>query len=173
MLGCVVSFSAYYHLLHLSNSAEAERRKREEAERKAKLDEIAEKQRQRERELEEKERRRKEMLFGGGAPADAPSRPHVAPVSQPLESGAAAAPAAAAAAAAAPAPAKYVPRFRRTESSSPNAPAPESDRWGSSRSDNRPSQPDSWRSDERRSAFGSSRSSWSSSRGPNRGSSDR
>ncbi|XP_038894202.1 eukaryotic translation initiation factor 3 subunit A-like [Benincasa hispida] len=149
---------------------EAERRKKEEAERKAKLDAIAEKQMQRERELEEKERLRKESLFGGGRSADAPA----APASRPLESGTAApAAAAAAAAAAAPSPGKYVPRFRRTEGSTTTAPPPESDRWGSSRPDNRPSQPDSWRSDDRRPAFGSSRSSWSSSRIPTRASTDR
>lgn len=158
------------------NCSEAERRKREEAERKAKLDEIAEKQRQRERELEEKERLRKESLLfgGGGRSADVPARPDVAVGSRPLESGTAApAAAAAAAAAAAPSTGKYVPRFRRTESSSSNAPAPESDRWGSSRPDNRPAQPDSWRSDERKPAIGSSRSSWSSSRVPARASTDR
>ena len=129
------------------------------------MDEIAEKQRQRERELEEKERLRKQSLFGAARSADAPARPDIAPGSRPLESGTAApAAAAAAAAAAAPSPAKYVPKFRRTEGSSPNAPPPESDRWGGSRADNRPSQPDSWRSDDRRPALGSSRTSWSSSR---------
>ena len=157
------------------NFVEAERRKREEAERKAKLDEIAEKQRQRERELEEKERLRKEMLFSGGKSGDASARPDVSPASRPQESRTAS-PAAAAAAAAAPAAGKYVPRFlrERTESSSPNAPPPESDRWGSSRPDNRPSQPGSWRNDDRRpAAFGSSRSSWSSSRVPARGGPER
>lgn len=155
------------------NFAEAERRKKEEAERKAKLDEIAEKQRQRERELEEKERLRKESLFGGGRSSDAPARPDFPPASRLLDSGTAAPAAAAAAAAAAPSPAKYVPRFRRSEGSTATAPPPESDRWGSSRPDNRPSQPDSWRSDDRRPAFGISRSSWSSSRVPTRASTDR
>ena len=152
--------------------AEAERRKKEEAERKAKLDEIAEKQRQRERELEEKERLRKESLFGSARSGDAPARPDVAPSSQPLEPGTAA-PAAAAAAAAATSPAKYVPKFRRTEASNPDAPPPDSGRWGGSRPDNRPSRPDSWRNDDSRSAFGSSRPSWSSSRAPARASTDR
>ncbi|XP_011659071.2 LOW QUALITY PROTEIN: eukaryotic translation initiation factor 3 subunit A [Cucumis sativus] len=153
---------------------EAERRKKKlkTAERKAKLDEIAEKQRQRERELEEKERLRKESLFGSARSGDAPARPDVAPSSQPLEPGTAA-PAAAAAAAAATSPAKYVPRFRRTEASNPDAPPPDSGRWGGSRPDNRPSRPDSWRNDDSRSAFGSSRPSWSSSRAPARASTDR
>ncbi|KAA0063774.1 hypothetical protein IC582_029097 [Cucumis melo] len=149
---------------------EAERRKKEEAERKAKLDEIAEKQRQRERELEEKERLRKESLFGSSARSgDAPARPDVAPSSRPLDPGTAAP---AAAAAAATSPAKYVPKFRRNEGSTPDAPPSESGRWGSSRPD-RPSRPDSWRNDDSRSAFGSSRPSWSSSRAPARASTDR
>ncbi|KAL0534808.1 hypothetical protein IC582_029102 [Cucumis melo] len=144
---------------------EAERRKKEEAERKAKLDEIAEKQRQRERELEEKERLRKESLFGSSARSgDAPARPDVAPSARPLDPRTAAPAAAAAAAAAATSPAKYVPKFRRNEGSTPDAPLSESGRWGSSRPDNRPSRPDSWRNDDSRSAFGSSRPSWSSSR---------
>ena len=129
------------------------------------MDEIAEKQRQRERELEEKERLRKESLFGSARSGDAPARPDVAPSSRPLEPVTAApAAAAAAAAAAATSPAKYVPKFRRSEASNPDAPPPESGRWGSSRPDNRPSRPDSWRNDDSRSGFGSSRPSWSSSR---------
>lgn len=167
---------------------EAERQRKEQAERKAKLDEIAEKQRQRERELEEKERLRREALLGRSTevslkPSETPA------VARPLESGsavpvaAAAAPAATAAAAgAAAAPGKYVPRFRRGErtESSGQAPPPESDRWVSSRQDDRMSQPpgDRWRSDDRRSSGGSSfgggasrsASTWSSSRIPSRGS---
>lgn len=137
---------------------EAERRKKEEAERLAKLAEIAEKQRQRERELEEKERQRREALLGRAA--------EPAPPARPLESGSAAAAApAAAAAAAAPAPGKYVPKFRRERTEGTGAaPPPETDRWGS-----RP-EGDRWRGgDDRRSAFGSSggsrsSSTWSASR---------
>ncbi|MED6111004.1 Eukaryotic translation initiation factor 3 subunit A [Stylosanthes scabra] len=138
---------------------EAERRRKEEAERLAKLEEIAEKQRQRERELEEKERQRREALLGRAA--EPASRPTEAPA-RPLESGTAAP--AAAAAAAAPAPGKYVPRFRREKTDSGAAP-PETDRWNNSSS--RPDGGDKWgRSEDRRPAFGSGRSSstWSSSR---------
>ncbi|KAK9277106.1 hypothetical protein L1049_006645 [Liquidambar formosana] len=160
---------------------EAERRRKEEAERKAKLDEIAEKQRQRERELEEKERLRREALLGRSTE---PPRTSDLPVgARPLEPVAAAPPnaiAPAAAAASAPARAKYVPpklRRERTEGSG-QAPPAESDRWGSSRQDDRMSQPsDRWRSDDRRPTFGgsgSSRSStWSSSRIAPRGGSER
>ncbi|KAK9985325.1 hypothetical protein SO802_030276 [Lithocarpus litseifolius] len=159
---------------------EAERQRKEQAERQAKLDEIAEKQRQRERELEEKERLRREALLG--RPTEGPSRPSQPPTSpHPLDAGSAAVPApAAAAAAAAPSSGKYVPRFRRGSESSGQAPPPESDRWGSSssRQDDRMSQAgDRWRSDDRRSSGGSSfgggggsRSTWSSSRIPTRGS---
>ncbi|XP_062166016.1 eukaryotic translation initiation factor 3 subunit A-like [Alnus glutinosa] len=159
---------------------EAERQRKEQAERKAKLDEIAEKQRQRERELEEKERLRREALLGRSTEVSLkPSEPPA--VAHPLESGSAI-PAIAAAAAAAPTPGKYVPKFmrrgERTESSG-QAPPPEPDRWGSSRQDDRTSQPpgDRWRSDDRRppggSSFGGgsrSASTWSSSRIPARGS---
>ncbi|TKY45578.1 Eukaryotic translation initiation factor 3 subunit A [Spatholobus suberectus] len=138
---------------------ETERRKKEETERLAKLAEIAEKQRQRERELEEKERQRREALLGRSA--------EPAPPSRPLESGSTA-PAAAAAAAPAPAPnpGKYVPKFRRERAESTGAPPPpETDRWSNSSS--RPDG-DRWRSDDKRTSFGSgggSRSStWSSSR---------
>ncbi|XP_015897687.3 eukaryotic translation initiation factor 3 subunit A [Ziziphus jujuba] len=146
---------------------EAERRKKEEAERKAKLDEIAERQRQREQELEEKERQRREALLGRStAAAEIPS-------SRPAEPAPAAVSAPAAAAAAATSTGKYVPRFRRQiAEGSGQAPPPEPDRWGSSRHDDRPSQPpnDKWRSDDRRPTLGGSRSSWSSSRNPPRGS---
>ncbi|KAF3449639.1 hypothetical protein FNV43_RR10370 [Rhamnella rubrinervis] len=148
---------------------EAERRRKEEAERRAKLDEIAEKQRQREKEAEEKERLRREGLFGRStAAAEIPS-------TQPVEPGPAAPSAIAATAAAttaAPTSGKYVPRFRlqNAEGSGQAAP-PEPDRWGSRRQDDRPPQPtDRWRSDDRRPSFGGSRSSWSSSRNPPRGS---
>ncbi|XP_065618280.1 eukaryotic translation initiation factor 3 subunit A-like [Quercus suber] len=159
---------------------EAERQRKEQAERQAKLDEIAEKQRQRERELEEKERLRREALLG--RPTEGPLKPSQPPTSpRPLDTGSAAVPApAAAAAAAAPSSGKYVPRFRRGSESSGQAPPPESDRWGSSssRQDDRMSQAgDRWRSDDRRSSGGSSfgggggsRSTWSSSRIPTRGS---
>ncbi|KAL5565941.1 hypothetical protein UlMin_029105 [Ulmus minor] len=152
---------------------EAERRRKEEAERKAKLDEIAEKQRQRELEVEEKARQMREAVLTGAA--DRPSE--ISPAARPVELPPAATPipvaAAASAAPAAAAPSasgKYVPRFRR--STEPAAPAPEPDRWGSSRPDP-PS--DRWRSssdDRRPSAFGGagSRSTWSSSRVPPRGS---
>lgn len=109
---------------------EEEKRKREEVERKAKLDAIAAKQRERERELEEKERQRKEALLRG---AETPRSPDAAPaaVAPPAREPPAAAPAAAAAAAA-PAPSKYVPKFKRGDSSSQRpAVAPEQDRWGS------------------------------------------
>ena len=153
--------------------AEAERKRREEAEHKAKLDEIAEKQRQRERELEEKERLRKEALLGRSG--DGPTRPSdLLGGARPVAPGTAA-PAAAtvAAPALAPSPGKYVPRFKREQpdNAGPARPA-EPDRWSSSLPDDRGSQPrDSWRSsDDRRSAFGtgrsSSRASWSSSRVP-------
>lgn len=157
---------------------EAERRKREEAERKAKLDEIAEKQRQRERELEEKERLRRQQLLANEPPARS-SEPSARP--QPE----AAAPAAAAAAAApTPAPGKYVPRHLRERAAAAESPAtgqappPEPDRWGRRDDLDRPT-PDKWRNDDRRSfgddrrGFGGgdrSRSTWSSSRGPPRGS---
>ncbi|KAL4605144.1 hypothetical protein ACB092_09G007800 [Castanea dentata] len=159
---------------------EAERQRKEQAERQAKLDEIAEKQRQRERELEEKERLRREALLG--RPTEGPLKPSQPPTSpRPLDSGSGAVPApAAAAAAAAPSSGKYVPRFRRGSESSGQGPPPESDRWGSSssRQDDRMSQAgDRWRSDDRRSSGGSSfgggggsRSTWSSSRIPTRGS---
>lgn len=145
--------------------AEAERRKKEEAEYKAKLDEIAERQKQREREAEEKEKRRREQLLGRStaAPAEMPStRP-----AEPVAASAASAPATASA----PPPGKYVPKFRqRLGEGSGQAPPQEPDRWGSSRQDDRPSQPgDRWRSDDRR-PFGGSRSSWSSARNPPRGS---
>jgi translation initiation factor 3 subunit A len=152
--------------------AEAERQKKEQAERKAKLDEIAEKQRQRERELEEKERQRREALLGRSTVGSLkPSEPLIA--ARPMESvsavpvAVAAGAAGAGAGAAAPSSGKYVPKFRRerTESSG-KAPPPESDRWGSSRQDDRPG--DKWHSDDRRSSggssFGGSRSAstWSS-----------
>lgn len=169
---------------------EAERRRKEEAERKAKLDEIAEKQRQRERELEEKERMRRQQLLANEPPArpsEPPARPH--PEAAPAAALAAAAAAAAPAAPnAAPAPGKYVPRFLRGKTSDGPvsgggggqalAPAPEPERWG--RKDDRPS--DKWRTDDRRSSYGSgtgggsfgsgggsSRPTWSSTRGPPRG----
>ncbi|XP_030949558.1 eukaryotic translation initiation factor 3 subunit A-like [Quercus lobata] len=153
---------------------EAERQRKIEEERRAKLDEIAEKQRQRERELEEKERQRREALLGRST--DGPSRPSEPVGSHPSEP-VATAPAAAAAAAATgagapPSAGKYVPRFRRPEVSA-QAPPPEPDRWGSSRPDDRTSQPgDRWRSDDRRPSFGAgggSKSTWSSSRVPPRG----
>uniref|UniRef100_A0A2P2L6C7 Eukaryotic translation initiation factor 3 subunit A n=4 Tax=Rhizophora mucronata TaxID=61149 RepID=A0A2P2L6C7_RHIMU len=113
---------------------EAERRRKEEAERKAKLDEIAEKQKHRERELEEKERLRREALLGRST--DGPSRPFEVPAigSRPEP------------VAAAPSSGKYVPRFRRGESSgqtptdsdrqgsggSRQVLPPDSDRWVSS-----------------------------------------
>lgn len=70
-----------------------------------------------------------------------------------------------AAASAAPAPGKYVLRHLRGKvDAAPQAPPPESDRWGSSgsKSDDRPS----WRDERKPSSFGSSgsRTSWSSSR---------
>ncbi|KAF3447821.1 hypothetical protein FNV43_RR08527 [Rhamnella rubrinervis] len=94
---------------------------------------------------------------------------------KPVEPGPAAPSAIAATAAAttaAPTSGKYVPRFRlqNAEGSGQAAP-PEPDRWGSRRQDDRPPQPtDRWRSDDRRPSFGGSRSSWSSSRNPPRGS---
>lgn len=152
--------------------AEAERQRKIEEERRAKLDEIAEKQRQRERELEEKERQRREALLGRST--DGPSRPSEPVGSRPSEP-VATAPAAAAAATGAgapPAAGKYVPRFRRPEVSA-QAPSAEPDRWGSSRQDDRTSQPsDRWRSDDRKPSFGAgggSKSTWSSSRVPPRG----
>ncbi|KAJ7977898.1 Eukaryotic translation initiation factor 3 subunit A [Quillaja saponaria] len=145
---------------------ETERRRKEEAERKAKLDEIAERQRQRELELEEKERLRREALLRGSA--EVSSRPNEPPPpdSRPVEP---------VAAAPSPAPEKYVPRFRRSEGSGQAPPPSEPDRWGRNRSDDRPSQPsDKWRSDDRRPSFGGSpRSTWSSSKIPPRGASDR
>lgn len=148
--------------------SEAERRKKEEAERRAKLDEIAERQRQRERELEEKERLRKEALLGWtDEPPPRPTEPPAgARQSEPVVVAAAASTAG-----------KYVPKFlrERTEGSGV-APRPESDRW--SRQDDRPSQSgDRWRSDDRRPSFsgggGSRSSTWSSSRIPPRGGSER
>ncbi|KAF3449232.1 hypothetical protein FNV43_RR09960 [Rhamnella rubrinervis] len=135
---------------------EAERKRKEEAERRAKLDEIAEKQRQREREAEEKEKLRREQLLGRStaAAAEIPSTRPVEPV----------------AAAAAPSPGKYVPKFRRQNAEGSGQAPPEPDRWGSSRPDDRLSQPgDRWRSDDRRPSLGGSRSSWSSSRNLSRG----
>lgn len=178
-----LSFLVYFNGMFLAvlELPEAERQRKEQAERQAKLDEIAEKQRQRERELEEKERLRREALLG--RPTEGPLKPSQPPTSpHPLDTGSAAvpAPAAAAAAAAAPSSGKFVPRFRRGSESSGQAPPPESDRWGSSssRQDDRMSQAgDRWRSDDRRSSGGSSfggaggsRSTWSSSRIPTRGS---
>ncbi|XP_061341479.1 eukaryotic translation initiation factor 3 subunit A-like [Gastrolobium bilobum] len=144
---------------------EAERRKKDEAERLAKLAEIAEKQRQRERELEEKERLRREALLSGSRPSEPPLKPSEPPA-RSLEPGSAAPAAAAAAAAAAPASGKYVPKFRQTGAETTGAPPPETDRWSNSSS--RPDG-DRWRSDNRRTAFGSgggsrSSSTWSSSR---------
>ncbi|PQQ19815.1 eukaryotic translation initiation factor 3 subunit A [Prunus yedoensis var. nudiflora] len=142
---------------------EAERKRKEEAERRAKLDEIAEKQRQRERELEEKERLRKEALLGRPAELPRPAEP------RPVEP-AVAAPAAAAAAAA-PAPGKYVPRFRRGGTEPAAQTPPDLDRRASRPDDRPPPSSDRWRSDERRPpTFGGSKSSWSSSRVPSRGS---
>lgn len=174
-----LSFLVYFNGMFLAvlELPEAERQRKEQAERQAKLDEIAEKQRQRERELEEKERLRREALLG--RPTDGSLRPSQPPTSpRPLDSGSATVPAPAAAAA--PASGKYVPKFRRGSESSGQAPPPESDRWasGSSRQDDRMSQAgDRWRSDDRRSSGGSSfsggggsRSTWSSSRIPTRGS---
>lgn len=144
------------------NHAEAERKRKEEAEYRAKLDEIAEKQRQRERELEEKERLRKEALLGRPAELPRPAEP------RPVEP-AVAAPAAAAAAA--PAPGKYVPRFRRGGTEPAAQTAPDLDRRASRPDDRPPPSSDRWRSDERRPpTFGGSKSSWSSSRVPSRGS---
>jgi translation initiation factor 3 subunit A len=172
---------AYFNGMFLAvlELPEAERQRKEQAERQAKLDEIAEKQRQRERELDEKERLRREALLGRSA--EGPLKPSEPPaLARPLDSGHAAAPAAAAAVAA-PSPGKYVPKFKRAESSG-QAPPPESNRWGSSssRQDDRISQTgDRWRSDDRRSSGGSSfgggggsrfASTWSSSRNPSRGS---
>ncbi|KAK6911617.1 Proteasome component (PCI) domain [Dillenia turbinata] len=149
---------------------EDERRKKEEAERRAKLDEIAEKQRQRELELEEKERSRRESLLWRSS--DSAPRPSETPTGGRLVEPAPAAPAAVAAvAAAAPTPGKYVPRYRRTEGSG-QAPPMESDRWGSRYEDRTSQSTDRWRNDDRRPSFGSgggSRSTWSSSRIPPRG----
>jgi translation initiation factor 3 subunit A len=114
---------------------EEEKRKREEAERKAKLDAIAAKQRQREIELEEKEKARKEQLLRG---SEATRVTDSAPVAQPPREPAA--PAVAVAATIAPAAGKYVPKFKRGDSSSSSAggsqrPADvrtrDEDRWGS------------------------------------------
>jgi len=163
-------------------SAEAERRKREEAERKAKLDEIAEKQRQRERELEEKERLRRQQLLASEPPAR-PSEPFARPHPEAAPAASASASASAAAPATTPAPGKYVPRHLR-ERAAAESPATgqalpsEPDRWGRRDDRDRPAG-DKWRSDDRRSfgddrrGFGGgerSRSTWSSSRGPPRGS---
>ncbi|XP_025815680.1 eukaryotic translation initiation factor 3 subunit A-like, partial [Panicum hallii] len=117
------------------SNAEEEKRKREEAERKAKLDAIAAKQRQREIELEEKEKARKEQLLRG---SEATRVTDSAPVAQPPREPAA--PAVAVAATIAPAAGKYVPKFKRGDSSSSSAggsqrPADvrtrDEDRWGS------------------------------------------
>lgn len=152
-----------------------ERRKKEEAERKAKLDEIAERQRQRELELEEKDRKRKEELLGKSTAL--PARP-TEPLSRPPETGATAP--AAAAAAAASAPTKYVPKFKRggMAEGAPQAPPPETDKWGGNRQDDRPSDrwgsrpaDDRWRDrddrDRERRPFGAGSrpgGTWSSSR---------
>lgn len=162
---------------------EAERKRKEEAERKAKLDEIAERQRQRERELDEKERLRKQQILAGDPAARSSETPaRLQPEAVPVAAPAAAAAAAAVPTPGAPAPGKYVPRHLREKTVeapiSSQAPASESDRWG--RRDDRPPA-DKWRSDDRRSfgsgpddrrSFGSSgsRSTWSSSRVPPRGS---
>lgn len=142
---------------------EAEKRKVEEKERLAKLAEQAEKQRQREAELEEKaERQRRELLLG--RPAEPALKP-TEPLARPLEP-VSAAPAAAAAAAASEAPSggKYVPKFRRERVESTGA-APPTDRWGNGSS--KPDGGDKWRSDDRKSSFGSggaSKTPWASSR---------
>lgn len=162
---------------------EAERKRKEEAERKAKLDEIAERQRQRERELDEKERLRKQQILAGDPAArSSETTARLQPEAVPVAAPAAAAAAAAVPTPGAPAPGKYVPRHLREKTVeapiSSQAPASESDRWG--RRDDRPPA-DKWRSDDRRSfgsgpddrrSFGSSgsRSTWSSSRVPPRGS---
>lgn len=174
-----LSFLVYFNGMFLAvlELLEAERQRKEQAERQAKLDEIAEKQRQRERELEEKERLRREALLG--RPTEGPLKPSQPPTSpRPLDTGSAAVPApAAAAAAAAPSSGKFVPRFRRGSESTGQAPPPESDRWGSRQDDRMTQAGDRWRSDDRRSSGGSSfgggggsRSTWSSSRIPTRGS---
>lgn len=155
---------------------EAERKRREEAERKAKLDEIAEKQRQRERELEEKERLRRQQLLAGEPPA----RPVEPPFARPHPEAAAPPAAVAPAAAAGPVPGKYVPRHLREKvaaaapapAESPaaglGAPPPDADRWGRRLDDRDRPATDKWRSDDRRTSFGSSgasaRPTWSSSR---------
>lgn len=162
---------------------EAERKRKEEAERKAKLDEIAERQRQRERELDEKERLRKQQILAGDPAArSSETTARLQPEAVPVAAPAAAAAAAAVPTPGAPAPGKYVPRHLREKTVeapiSSQAPASESDRWG--RREDRPPA-DKWRSDDRRSfgsgpddrrSFGSSgsRSTWSSSRVPPRGS---
>ncbi|KAL3515996.1 hypothetical protein ACH5RR_022898 [Cinchona calisaya] len=139
---------------------EVEKQKKEAAERQAKLDEIAEKQRRREQELEERERMRREAILGRSN--EGPVRPSdLNGGGCQSDSGTAAAPEAAAAAAAttaAPSTGKYVPKFKQRLDNSGQAPAPDSDRWGNGRSD------------DRRPTYGfggggsGSRSSWSSSR---------
>lgn len=165
---------------------EAERRKKEEAEHRAKLDEYAERQRRREQELEERERLRKEAILRGTT--DVPARPSELPGTGSIApAAAAAAPAPAATASAAPAANKYVPKFRRSETSGQaplpaeperwgsgrhddRGPPPSNDRWSSGRQDDRGAPPsDRWRSDDRRSSFGNSSAAsgakpWSSSR---------
>lgn len=151
---------------------EAERKKKEEAERRAKLDEIAEKQRRRERELDEKERIRKEQLLGKSTETTPATRPSTEPPAAARPENGNAAPAAAAAAG----PTKYVPkhlRDRGTAVSGQAPPPPEPDRWG--RGDERPpsfgwKNPEDPNRDSSRSSFGgSSRPTWSSSRGASRG----
>lgn len=117
--------------------AEAERQKKEAVDRQAKLDEIAEKQRQREQELEEKERLRREAILGRSS--EGPLRPDSTGVVRPSDSGPAptAETAADAAETAASAPAKYVPKFKLRLDNSGQASAPDSERWGNGRPDDR------------------------------------
>ncbi|KMZ75452.1 putative Eukaryotic translation initiation factor 3 subunit [Zostera marina] len=137
---------------------EAERKKKEDAEKKIRLDEIAEKQRRREEELEQKERLRRESLGRITEPAPRPIEP-VSAVSRPSEP---------ITTSAASATNKYVPKFRRTAAApaaSPAASTPQTEKWNSRPSNDRPPSGDKWKPDDRKgTAFGdrSSRLSTSS-----------
>ncbi|KAI3960776.1 hypothetical protein MKW98_026168 [Papaver atlanticum] len=119
----------------LRKQEEAERKKKEALERKAKLDELAEKQRQREAEVEERVRKEREAQFRAPAVPAAAAAPAPAAVSG-------------APGTAASAPAKYVPKWKRGESSAVAVTPPEPDRRGSRQEDQRqPAATDRWRTD--------------------------
>ncbi|RZC94459.1 hypothetical protein C5167_026190 [Papaver somniferum] len=121
----------------LRKQEEAERIKKEALERKAKLDELAEKQRQREAEVEERVRKEREAQFR------APAVPAAAPAPAPAPAAVSNAPGTAAST-----PAKYVPKWKRGESSAVAVTPPEPDRRGSRPEDQRqPAATDRWRTD--------------------------